>query len=144
MKIGLITGIIILLLLAAGGVWYLYSGAYFKSSGPGQASAPSGVASSGSAGSGANANSNEVSGTKEVLIRNFVFSPRTLTIKAGDSVKWTNQDSAKHTITSDSGNELDSSLFGKGESFTHTFDKAGTYTYHCTPHPNMKGTIIVE
>ncbi|OGJ16335.1 hypothetical protein A3K74_01950 [Candidatus Pacearchaeota archaeon RBG_13_33_26] len=82
--------------------------------------------------------------TYDIELKGFAFSPSTLTIKAGDTVIWTNMDSASHTVTSDSGNELDSPGFGKDGTYTHKFDTAGTYTYHCSPHPSMKGTIIVE
>jgi plastocyanin len=78
----------------------------------------------------------------EITITNFAFNPQSLTVKAGTTVKWTNQDSAPHTITSDAG-DWDSGSLGKGQSFSHTFAQAGTFTYHCTIHPSMKGTIVV-
>ena len=74
----------------------------------------------------------------------FAFSPSGLTIKKGDSVVWTNQDSVGHTVTSDSGSELDSELLSTGESYSYKFANAGIYEYHCTPHPSMKAKIIVE
>ena len=80
----------------------------------------------------------------DVEISGFSFSPSTLTISVGDSVIWTNMDSATHTITSDSGNELDSETFSNGNSYSHTFTTAGTYAYHCNIHTSMKGTIVVE
>jgi len=82
--------------------------------------------------------------TYDIEIKNFAFSPSTLTIKKGDTVKWTNQDSTRHTATSDSRNELDSELLAKGDSYSHTFNSVGTFNYHCTPHPSMKAKIIVE
>ena len=57
---------------------------------------------------------------------------------------WTNRDSVRHTVTSDSGNELDSELLSQSGSYSHTFAQTGTYDYHCKPHPYMTGTIIVE
>ena len=77
-------------------------------------------------------------------IKNFAYSPSTLTVKKGDTIIWTNQDTTKHTVTSDSGSELDSELLGKGETYSHTFSTEGTFAYHCTPHPYMKAKIIVE
>src|SRR3989344_7268471 len=77
-------------------------------------------------------------------ISNFAFSPSEIRIKAGDKVVWTNKDSARHTVTSDSGSELGSSLLGQGESYSHTFSTPGIFNYHCAPHPYMKGKIIVE
>src|SRR3989344_5701574 len=82
--------------------------------------------------------------TYQVSISNFAFSPSTLTIKKGDMITWTNKDSVSHTVTSDSGDELDSNMLSKGKTYSHTFNKAGTFNYHCTPHPSMKAKIIVE
>ncbi|MBI5803118.1 cupredoxin family copper-binding protein [Candidatus Pacearchaeota archaeon] len=80
----------------------------------------------------------------KIEIKNFDFSPTELRIKVGDSVEWTNMDSVGHTVTSDSGKELDSSLLSKGKTYSHTFASTGTYEYHCSPHPYMKSKIIVE
>ena len=82
--------------------------------------------------------------TYNAEISGFVFSPQVLSVKVGDTVTWTNKDSAKHTVTSDSGNELNSNLLGKNEEYSHTFTTAGTYKYHCTPHPYKTGKIVVE
>ena len=84
------------------------------------------------------------SGSKIVEIKGFSFNPKEIRIKAGESVTWTNGDSVKHTVTSDSGSELDSALLSEGETYSHTFNEAGTFDYHCTPHPSMKAKIIVE
>lgn len=81
--------------------------------------------------------------THEVIISNFAFSPSELTIKTGDTVAWTNNDSATHTITSDSGGELSGNV-PQGQAYSHTFNSAGTYAYHCSIHTSMKGTITVE
>ncbi len=78
-----------------------------------------------------------------VQILNFNFSPATLTIKVGDTVTWTNQDSMGHSATADD-KSFDTGVFGQGKSGTITFSKAGTYTYHCSVHPSMHGTIIVQ
>ena len=76
-----------------------------------------------------------------ITIQNFEFKPATLTVKKGQTVKWVNKDSAPHTVTSDSfkSNSLQQNSF-----FTTTFDKAGSFAYHCTFHPSMKGGIIVK
>lgn len=79
-----------------------------------------------------------------VEISSFAFSPSTLTINVGDTVVWENKDIAPHTIVSDSGNELASETLSNGEVYSHTFDTAGTYDYHCSIHTSMKGKIIVE
>jgi amicyanin len=82
--------------------------------------------------------------THTIDIMDFAFSPKTLTINEGDTVIWTNKDSIQHTVTSDSGNELDSPYISRDNTYTHTFTTAGTFDYHCRPHPYMKGTIVVE
>ncbi|MBS3074127.1 cupredoxin domain-containing protein [Candidatus Pacearchaeota archaeon] len=84
-----------------------------------------------------------VSETHNIKIIDFAFTPLTLTVNQGDTIVWTNVDSAKHTVTSNSGSELDSALLGKGESYSHTFSTKGTFKYHCTPHPGMTGLVQV-
>ena len=79
----------------------------------------------------------------EVTISNFTFSPASLTVKVGDSVTWTNQDSMGHSVTADD-SSFDTGVFSNGESKTVTFSKAGTYSYHCSIHPSMHGTIVVQ
>ncbi len=80
----------------------------------------------------------------EITIQDFKFGPETLTIPVGTKVTWTNKDSSAHTVTSDEGTVLKSDLIPQNGKFEFTFDKAGTYTYHCQPHPFMKATIIVK
>jgi amicyanin len=81
-----------------------------------------------------------------VTISNFAYSPAAIKIKVGQTVTWTNNDSVGHTVTADnaSSDAPDSKLFNKGETYSFTFNKAGTYTYHCAPHPYMKGTVVVS
>jgi amicyanin len=90
--------------------------------------------------------SSEAVQTDTVDIASFAYKPATITVKVGTKVTWTNQDSVQHTITTNEGTpaKIDSGLLSKGESFSYTFDKAGTYTYFCEPHPYMKGTVIVS
>jgi plastocyanin len=77
-----------------------------------------------------------------VSIADFAFSPRTVEIRVGDSVTWTNRDSVGHTATG-SNDAFDTGLLEEGESASVTFVRAGTYRYICTPHPNMTGTVVV-
>ena len=81
--------------------------------------------------------------SNNVDITGFAFSPETLTISVGDTVIWTNKESATHTATADGG-EFDSGNLGNGDTFSHTFTTAGTYTYYCKLHTSMTATIIVE
>lgn len=83
--------------------------------------------------------------TNTVAIKDFAFSPATITIKVGTTVTWTNQDSAAHTVTSDSSSKesFDSGSMAKGKTFSHTFKTAGTFDYICTFHPDMMGKVEV-
>ncbi len=83
-------------------------------------------------------------GENAIFIENFAYSPKELTISVGETVIWTNRDSVRHNVVSDSGNELAADLLGQNESYTHTFDRAGEYPYHCAPHPFMTGKIVVQ
>lgn len=80
-----------------------------------------------------------------IIIKNFAFSPSALTIKAGRSVTWVNQDDVNHTVVSDPGTPVAfrSSNITFGGSYTFTFSKPGTYSYHCTIHPSMTGSVTV-
>lgn len=76
-----------------------------------------------------------------VTIKDFAFGPQALTIKAGTTVTWTNNDSTPHTVTSST---FESSQLLPGQSFQHTFTDAGTYDYSCSIHPSMTGQVIVQ
>lgn len=84
-----------------------------------------------------------LNGSNTVQMKNFSFSPNTLTIKKGDIVVFANSDSVGHTVTANDGS-FDTGNIGSGASQTLTFSKTGTFTYYCSIHPNMKGTIIVQ
>lgn len=86
---------------------------------------------------------NKATKSVAVDIKNFAFSPATLDIKTGTKVTWTNRDSTSHTVTSDSGGLLNSAMLAPGQTFSYTFNDAGSIRYHCTPHPNMKGVVNV-
>jgi plastocyanin len=78
-----------------------------------------------------------------VTIQNFAFNPVTITISKGQTVTWTNMDSAPHTVTSTTG-YFDSGPISQGQTFSHTFNTAGTFEYSCTIHPSIPhGTVIV-
>lgn len=79
-----------------------------------------------------------------ISIKNFSFSPATLAIKTGTKVTWINDDTVSHTVTSDSGNLLNSGTLSPGQSFSFTFTDTGAVNYHCSIHPMMKGKIVVQ
>jgi plastocyanin len=79
-----------------------------------------------------------------VTIKDRKFNPPTLTIKAGQTVTWVNKDDHDHTVEEDRDKDgFDSGNLSGGDSFKHTFAKAGKYKYACSYHPRMKGTIVV-
>ena len=82
-------------------------------------------------------------GGDAVTIANFAFGPASLSVAAGTTVTWTNDDSAAHTATADDGT-FDSSSIAPGATFSQPFDTAGTFAYHCSIHPNMTATIEVN
>lgn len=75
-------------------------------------------------------------------IADFSFSPKTITIKAGETVTWHNQGPAGHSATADDGS-FDTGVLARGSQGSHLFRTPGTYTYHCRPHPFMHGTVRV-
>lgn len=80
-----------------------------------------------------------------VDLTNYSFSPATLTVKVGDTVTWTNHDQAPHDATTTSAPApFKSPELSTGESWTYTFTTAGTYSYYCSIHPDMRAQIIVQ
>lgn len=79
-----------------------------------------------------------------VEIENFAFKPKTLTVPAGSKVVWTNLDEEPHIVTSAGGSFSNSPGLDTNDSYSFTFDKPGTYTYYCSIHPMMVGTIVVQ
>lgn len=78
-----------------------------------------------------------------IVISDFMFTPAELTIAAGAKVTWVNQDEAPHTIIDDS-KTIRSDALDTGDKFQFVFTRPGTYTYHCSLHPQMTGQIIVR
>ncbi|OGO20930.1 MAG: hypothetical protein A2Z15_00685 [Chloroflexi bacterium RBG_16_50_11] len=81
--------------------------------------------------------------TVEVIIKDLAFLPSTITVAAGTTVTWINQDSVLHTATSVTG-VFDSGTMSKNDSFSFTFSEKGNFKYFCTFHPFMTGTVIVN
>lgn len=78
-----------------------------------------------------------------VSIGDHVFQPKMVTVKAGTTVTWKHQGAAVHNVVSLTTPSLRSADLEKGESYSYTFSKAGTYDYYCSYHEGMTGTIIV-
>jgi plastocyanin len=78
-----------------------------------------------------------------VNIDNFAFTPATLTVPAGTTVTWKNEDDSPHRI-GDKDGTLKSAALDTDDTFSHTFAAPGEYPYICTIHPYMVGKIIVK
>ncbi len=79
----------------------------------------------------------------EIKIDNFSFSPATITVPVGTTVRWTNRDDIPHTVVSE-GEIFKSKPLDTDDQFTYTFTKPGTYAYFCSIHPRMMANIIVQ
>ncbi|HXX55462.1 MAG TPA: cupredoxin domain-containing protein [Methanoregula sp.] len=81
-----------------------------------------------------------------ITIKEFDFTPSSLTVKAGTTVTWVNQGSETHTVSSDQNSPVQfaSTELPHGASYSFTFSSPGVYPYHCSVHPSMVGTIRVE
>lgn len=86
----------------------------------------------------------QTSAKSDVSISNFSFNPGSTTVNKGTTVVWTNNDSAGHTVTADQGAGPASGLLNPGETYSYTFNEPGTFNYHCSVHPSMKGTVTVN
>ncbi len=81
--------------------------------------------------------------TAKVRIVNFMFMPMTVTVKVGGTVTWTQVDSTGHSVKSSTDAWATSNVLSPGQTFSHTFTKAGTYAYICGVHNYMMGTVKV-
>jgi manganese oxidase len=100
-----------------------------------------------------NASSTSGTGTppaaNTVTIQNMAFNPATVTVAAGTTVTWTNNDAMTHTVTSgvpgSPDGAFDSGNMANGATYQHTFATKGTFQYYCKVHPgSMKATMVVQ
>ena len=82
-------------------------------------------------------------GATQITMKNIAFSPADVTIKVGQTVTWTNQDSAQHDVVANDG-AFKSDLLDTGQTFSFTFPQAGTFSFYCSIHPQMKGSVTVQ
>ena len=101
---------------------------------PPAATSPSAAASPSAAGGGGS--------TLAVTIRDFSFNPASIDAKVGETVTWTHNGEAPHTVTFDDGE--DSGSLANGDDYSRTFDAAGSFPYKCSVHPAMTGTVEVS
>jgi amicyanin len=82
-------------------------------------------------------------GSGGVTIADFSFSPASITVKVGDTVTWVNNGPTPHSATANDGS-FNTGILKAGQSGSHTFNQAGTFSYFCQPHPFMKATVVVQ
>ena len=87
---------------------------------------------------------NTSSKQNRIEIKDFAFNPQTITVKSGEKVTWINRDEEPHTIVSVGKQFKKSTALDTDQDFTITAGAPGTYSYFCSVHPKMTGTIIVE
>jgi plastocyanin len=104
--------------------------------------APAASVASSAGGGGAITCSAGVAAGQPVSIKSFAFNPGTIAVSAGSTVTWTNSDATEHTVTFDSG--PDCGKVPTSGTASASFSTAGTFAYHCTIHPSMKGTVTVS
>src|SRR3954451_15012697 len=78
-----------------------------------------------------------------IVIKDYAFSPSSMTVEAGTAVTWVNEDESPHTIA-DKGKAFRSAALDTNDRFSYTFTQPGEFTYYCTMHPMMVGKIIVK
>lgn len=81
--------------------------------------------------------------THNIAIQSFAFNQKSISIKKGDMIIWTNNDPVPHTVTSDTETVLASPTLNKNKTYSFTFNTIGTFLYHCNFHPSMKGIVVV-
>ena len=107
------------------------------------ASAPSAAPAASAPAAGGGCSTSSEAAAVTVNIQNFAFDPPEVTAAVGETISWTNADSAPHTATPDDG-ACDTGNIAQNATAGLVFDAAGTYTYHCNVHPNMTGTITIQ
>jgi plastocyanin len=88
--------------------------------------------------------SDKPASTAEIKIDNFSFGPATVTIPAGTTITWTNNDDVPHVVSSDDNKMFKSKALDTDDRFSFTFTKPGTYNYYCAIHPKMVAKIVVQ
>jgi plastocyanin len=82
-------------------------------------------------------------GQNKIEIKDFAFNPQTITVKSGEKITWINRDEEPHTVVSVEKQFKKSTALDTDQQFTITAGASGTYTYFCSVHPKMTGTIVV-
>lgn len=135
-KVPLIAGVVVVVIVVAGVVLLMHDNKKTPSMNMDMSKSSSSSSSS---------NTSKPVAANAVSIDNFAFDSNNITVKVGTTVTWTNKDSVAHTVTADSpsSDAPASGDIANGQTYSFTFNKAGTYAYHCQIHPDMHGTVVV-
>ena len=87
-------------------------------------------------------NSSNAVTAASVSIKNMAFNPASVSVTTGATITWSNNDTTIHTVTADDGS-FNSGNIAIGATYTRVFSTAGTFSYHCTIHPEMTGKVVV-
>jgi plastocyanin len=90
------------------------------------------------------ANGANVATKNQIVIKDFHFTPEVLKVKSGETITWINRDEEPHTVVSVEKQFKKSAPLDTDEEFTVTAGAPGTYSYFCSVHPKMTGTVVVE
>lgn len=88
--------------------------------------------------------SSDMPGANEVFMQGMAFTPSTITVNAGTTITWTNNDAVSHTVTSNTAGVFSSGTLSPNETFSNLFNTPGTFPYKCTIHSTMTGTVKVN
>ncbi|MCW3012792.1 MAG: hypothetical protein JWO90_3196 [Solirubrobacterales bacterium] len=80
----------------------------------------------------------------EIGMKGLQFEPKDVTVQAGTTVTWQNNEDIPHNVVAEEGADFESDTFGRDGTFEFTPEEAGTIAYVCTLHPGMEGTLTVE
>jgi plastocyanin len=141
MNKALVTVIIVILLIAGGVVALNHKSSYNTNNTP-----SSNGYSQNSSNNNSSTSNSQTPAAGSVEIKNMMFTPSQITVQKGAKVTWTNNDNVAHTVTDDLSNVGGpaSAQIPAGETYSFTFTKTGSFQYHCTIHPSMRGTIVVK
>lgn len=139
MNKGIIIGIVVAVVAVAGGIYWFMQNNTSMPATPAPTAAP---AANPTPTPITNQSTPQTPMTHNATIQNFAFSPSSITVKKGDTVTWTNNDSTDHTVTGNNGGPA-SATIGAGGTYSFKFDSVGTFPYHCSIHSSMTGTVIV-
>jgi plastocyanin len=142
MRKSTLLAVVILLILIIGGAYALTRSSTNNSAPTPPASNSSNSSQNQSNATPPSSNTNQSSG--KIEIKNMMFTPPQITVAKGGTVTWTNNDDVAHTVVADLGNGPSSGNIEPGSTYSYTFTKTGSVQYHCSIHPSMRGTIVVQ